>query len=139
MGKFDLTSVEQLDSVQLTILHPSTKEPTDIKITLAGPNHPRTKEARRMMLDAMTKDVKDQATKGQITVGARVDITPEATEEALLRAIVHRTLGWEGMAEHDQDVEFSPENARRIYSTQTYSWLRDQVDKALAIDANFFV
>jgi hypothetical protein len=87
----DLSTIKVLDSITARVL--------DMKFTLAGPNHPKTLEARR---------------KAQAALASIQDESEEAANEATEAILAARILAWENVKDGGKDLECTEENALKL-------------------------
>lgn len=116
----DLTSLLAKDTTKVEILHPGTKEPIGIRVTIAGPAADTYQAARLKLV--------------QENMG-----NPDVTKihQTMFKLLVACVLAWEGVMEHGVVVPCTPENVERILSTPGYYWLKDQLEAALGDVARF--
>jgi len=126
LSKFDLSP----EGEEMVVTHPatgaqlideSTGEP--VTITLVGRDSDEFRTAQRKNIDkraAMQKRMMSFE-----------EIEAEATD-----TLVACTKGWKHVGLDGEDLPFSAENARKLYTR--YYWLREQVDVFVARRANFF-
>lgn len=114
---FDLSDLSAALETKYEVVHP-TKGATGWVITLAGDEHPATKEAVRKMLDRRARHKTSSR---------------EQDEQDGLELLCARILGWEGASE-----DYSPEKAREVFAREGLAWLRRQLMDATKDDAVFF-
>jgi hypothetical protein len=115
---FDLDAYEDVTSAPVRIKDPTTGAPTPMVVTLAGPEHP---DRKRITF------ARQRRMRAELAKTGRVPVTqPEDDEADELDTLVACTLGWAGAS-----VEYSPAEARKLYSDPKRRWLRDQVSAAL--------
>lgn len=110
---------------EMTVVHPITGEPLDMKITVVGSESSRLREE-------MKRRARQELARRK---PAKFDI-----DEAELRAselLAACTLSWVGVKEKGVELECTYENATRVYLK--YGWLRKQIDEFASDRANFFV
>jgi hypothetical protein len=68
-----------------------------------------------------------------------VTMTPEENEANQVDVLVKLTAGWFLLTPSGQPIEFpfTPENARRLYSSPSTNWIRQQVDEFSKERGNF--
>jgi hypothetical protein len=93
---------------------------SDIKIEVYGSRSKQYKKAVR--------DLSEESPEGKLTLN-------ESFEHGL-SLLIACTKSWEGIEEKDEPVEFSEEEAKRIYTD--HPWITEQVDKYIAENAHFF-
>jgi hypothetical protein len=133
---FDLsaldTSATSDTGAKMVVLHPATgvalnaDDGEEVFIVLAGEDSERCKAARRAISN---KRLKAQSS------GLRVQVTREEIEADDLDVLVSCTMGWGGLALDGKDLEFSPANARVLYTK--LPWLREQANAFITDRANF--
>ena len=114
---FDLTDLAASLETKHEVIHP-TKGATGWIITLAGDEHPVTKDAVRKMLDKRSR---------------RKASTREQDEQDGMDLLCARVLGWEGASE-----DYTPEKAREVFSRDGLAWLRRRLLEAMGDEAGFF-
>jgi hypothetical protein len=115
---FDLDAYEDVTSAPVRIKDPTTGAPTPMVVTLAGPEHP---DRKRITF------ARQRRMRAELAKTGRVPVTqPEDDEADELDTLVACTLGWSGAS-----VEYTPAEARKLYSDPKRRWLRDQVSAAL--------
>lgn len=112
----------------IDIFHPVTKENTGMQILVAGTDSDRY----RSVLHAHQNRRVQAFSRGQ-----PLRLSAEEQENERLDLLVSCTLGWKGVSEDGSTpLEFSPENARRVYVD--FPAIREQVDMAIA-DRSLFM
>jgi len=109
----------------LELDHPVTGDPTGIVIRLAGTD---SVAYRRKQREIQTKRI------GQLARGKKADYS--CTEQDACDLLAACTLGWEGLIEGGEPVEFSTQAASDLYAR--HAWIREQVDMFVGDRANFF-
>lgn len=126
---FDLSSVEEVGTADIQILHPVTGEPTGAIVTVMGPEHPE----RRKIQFALQRRLRAAfAKKGRLDVS---DPEEEAAEDN--ERLASFTVGWEGIARDGKPLEFSRQAAIDLYSRPEAAWLKRQVQAGLGNIENF--
>lgn len=115
---FDIASVEDVETADVSIKHPSTGAATGMVVTIAGPEH-RDRKAREMARLRRLRKV-------MVKTGKLPDTDPEEDEADETDHLVACTLGWKGAT-----VQFSKDAARSLYTDPKRRWLRQQVRAAL--------
>jgi hypothetical protein len=128
---FNYTSDKANIPAEVVIKHPVTGEPTDVSIFVVGTDS----TAAQACLD------KQQALRfKEMTKGDGEMVIPEfdaqQNRESFLDLLVVCTTGWKNMAWKGEELAYSPENARMIYSK--VPTIRDQVNKATGSRKLFF-
>ncbi len=126
---FDLSSITEQTSAEIEILHPVTRAPTGARITLAGPEHP---DRKRLQFERQRRLRASFAKKGRFDV-----VDPEQEEADDLEWLAACTLGWRGFADAGKPIEFSAAAVKALYARPEMTWLRRQVQAALADLENF--
>lgn len=62
-------------------------------------------------------------------------MTPEEAEDLSIETAVVRTIGWRGITEGGKEIEFTKENAERIY--REHAWIRKLVMENSSEAINF--
>mgnify|MGYP000948502895 CR=1 FL=1 len=114
---FDLSNLAASLETKHEVVHP-TKGATGWVITLAGDEHPATKDAVRKMLDRRARHKTSSR---------------EQDEQDGLELLCARVLGWEGATE-----EYSPEKAREVFAREGLAWLRRRLLEVMGDEAGFF-
>lgn len=119
----DIDAFEDRESSDVTIKNPTTGAPTNLVITLAGPEHPTRKritmDKQRRMRAALSKT-------GKLQLGS-----PEDDEADQTDTLVACTLDWRGLVRQGQVIAYSKAEARKLFEDPRRRWLRDQVQAAL--------
>jgi len=112
----------------MVLRHPATGEElfaddgTPIVFKLLGSD---SQEYRRMVRMTANKNLKQ----------GRQTPTVERFEQNGVELLVAVTVGWSGVQVNGEMLEFSPANARQLYTD--YRWIQEQVDQFVAERANF--
>lgn len=120
---FDLDAFEDVPAGDYVVKHPETGQPTQIMLTLAGPEHPQRKKIAFAQQRRLRK-VLQQTGKLQLS-------DPEDEESEEIDLLVSCTLAWRGLTVSGKELAHSADAARKIYSDPKRRWLRDQVKQAL--------
>lgn len=107
------------------IMHPVTDEPTGIVITVVGRE---SKQFRTAYKKVQTKRIKNAR-------GGAQKLTADLMEDDACEVLSACSLNWSGVVENGQVIEFSHENAKRLY--MDYPFIRDQVDTFVGNLENF--
>ncbi len=126
---FDLSSVSELPSAEVEILHPVTRAPTGAVVTLMGPEHP---ERKRVAFDVQRKLRASYAKKGRFDI---TDPEEEAAEE--IERLASFTLGWKSIGIDGKPLEYSKAAALDLYARPEMAWLVRQLKVALGDQENF--
>lgn len=121
----DLTQLNVSDagSSDMVLRHPATGEDLDITIKLLGKDSAEYRKAVSKV--------------GNSRINQRKKVTVEQTQQDALDLLVAVTVGWAGMTENGEELEFSPENAKRVY--RDYPWIKEQADEFVHDRANFMM
>lgn len=119
----DLSDFQDVAASDVTIKHPTTGAPTQMVITIAGPEHP---ERKRQAFDRARKMRAQLQKTGKVQLADPVDDEADMTDQ-----LVAFTLGWQGLQRAGQPVPYSTDAARALYTDGKLRWLRDQVVAAL--------
>lgn len=131
---FDLSKVNSTkaseDGRWMIMRHPVTKEElvddegNVAKILLAGPDSKVMREAERKSI------------KRHLQSSGKIDkLDVDALMKERMELVISCTLGWENIGMDGQPLEFSKENARKLY--ETLPWLLDQAHDWSKDLANF--
>lgn len=125
---FKLNSVRDAESAVIPVLDPETKKPVGATITLAGPEHEKSR-ALALANDRRIRRGIEKA--GKLTLE-----DPEVEQDRALDELVAVTLGWEGFADDEGNpIPFTAENVRAAYLNAP--WLRLQMVEARRERGNF--
>jgi hypothetical protein len=120
----------------MIVMHPGTGSGTDLRITVAGMDSPRYRNAvhrlRREASQEVAKELGD-AREGVMRIAALVGERFAEKRAAVLAAV---TLGWQGITENDAPLACTRENATRLY--EEHPWLADQVEAFMGDRGHFF-
>lgn len=120
---FDITTITDAPTATIELKHPITGAPLGATITVAGPEHPTRKG-----IDF----AKQRKLRAAIQKTGKLEISDPADDELdAVDKLAACTLGWDGMAEAGQPVEFSKAAAAKLYATEGLGWLRAQVWAAM--------
>jgi hypothetical protein len=140
----DIKSIDIISAsrkgVEVDIIHPVTKESLGLKIHIQGAMTPEYKDAMNIMLAELEDfnaeidaELGEKPTKkAQAQAKSKKDAFDAAQTAGLLARF---TTGWHGMVENGKEVQFSAEEAKRIYAE--YPLIRSQVQEACFNVANF--
>lgn len=127
---FDIAEFEDTETGTIIIKHPITGANTDLKIIIAGPEHPAR---RKREMERQRKNRAHFAKTGQLF---KVE-DPQDDFDAETDELVDSTLGWSGLKIKGVVVPFGQSAASNLYSSPKTRWLRDQVKAALGDRQNF--
>ena len=124
---FDITSIKELESATLKLVHPETGALLGAEITLAGANHPRRKACEFN---------RNRTLRAKIAKKGRLELTdPQDDADYDIDHLVACTLGWTGIARDGKQIDCNPAETRIIY--EATAWIRDQANAFLGDSANF--
>ncbi|MDH7787650.1 hypothetical protein QBD01_003677 [Ochrobactrum sp. 19YEA23] len=109
--------------IEGTILKTEDDEP--ITITLVGTDSDVFRKAQRTILDR------------RLNQKGKTKLSAAELEEEAVTTLISCTLGWSGIVLDGEELAFSAENVRKLYSRTDLPWIRDQVDEFIADRANF--
>lgn len=125
LGKLDLNKAAN-EGAWITLKHPATGDDLSGKIKVVGKDSTKflqlSEEYRRKTLDDM---------KSNKTMAQRMESAQEQSDAILVAC----TIDWEGMMLDGQDLAFNEANVKMVY--QRFTWIKEQVDIAIADRANF--
>lgn len=125
---FKLYSIRDADSAVIAVLDPETKKPTGATITLAGPEHEKSRALSLAQERKMRKGIEKS---GRIQLD-----DPEVEADRLIDELVAVTLAWDGFADDEgKPIAFTAENVRAAYVG--VPWLRRQMMEARRDSGNF--
>lgn len=125
---FNPWSIRDTESAIIKVVDPETKKPTSTVITLAGPEHDKSKAF---------DFARNREQRKELSKTGRLQLPdPEMDAPRLVDELVNATLDWQGMAGPDGvELPFSPDNAKKAYTE--LPWLRDQIAEARRDRSNF--
>ena len=100
---------------------PGTNEPTGALVTVRGSESKKVKEYARKTYNQIR--LKEQSLKRRGKDPE--EMTLEEAEDLAVESAIVRVISWKGIAEAGKEVEFTRENAQRIF--KEHSWIRDQI------------
>ena len=116
---------------EFELLTPGTREPTSAFITVRGDNSKTVKAYARKKYNEFR--MKEQMAKRR---GKETDeMTIEEAEDLSIEAAITRVITWRGISEGGVTVEFTKENAERIF--KEHPWIREQVMEVAGEALNF--
>lgn len=116
----DLSTLIAMETTKVEVLHPVTKKPTGMSVTLAGPAADAYQSAKLRLV--------------QENMG---EANAEKIGQKMVELLAACVVGWEGFVEHGQALACTPENVLRLLTTRGYYWLKDQLEAALGDVARF--
>jgi hypothetical protein len=134
----DITDFLPADSAILTIRNPGTNEPTQWKITIAGPSHPKTQAwADDMARRNLRKAAKLEAAQmnGRKLKPEERDIEDMRSEN--IQWIVSRIIDWTPIKIGDTVYEFSENSAKDLLSQPNMGWAFGQILDFISEEASF--
>jgi hypothetical protein len=100
---------------------PGTNEATGAFVTVRGSESKKVKEYARKTYNQIR--MKEQALKKRGKDPE--EMTLEEAEELAIDSAIVRVISWRGIAEAGEEVQFTKENAQRIF--KEHSWIREQI------------
>ncbi len=150
MTKFNLADLSSatVDDVtfDVELSHP-VKGPTDLVIQVVGLHSEKVRSLRDAQANEMLKQNFEAQRKGKA-----VAVTVEAGAKRNAKLLAAATVAWfsreaaavggkpkieQGLPWGETRLQFSAEEAERLYSDPAYDWLTAQVDEAVGELANF--
>lgn len=119
----DLSSLSISESSKLILKHPVTGDELDGSILLCG----KDSDTYRKQYGEMIKKISSDQAKGSDSDFVKLDID----------VYVACTIGWENISIGDDQLEFTPDNVRMVYTDQRFKWLHDQVVEFVGKRENF--
>lgn len=120
---FLVDEFEDVQTCEHILRNPKTGQPTDIVLTLAGPEHPLRKKRQ---FDRIRRMRRESMRAGKLQLADPVE--EEADETAFLADCI---LNWNKMPTTTGDVAFSRNAAMALLTDPKRRWLRDQVKTAV--------
>lgn len=120
---FSIDDFSDVTTTEYTLKNPKTGQPTDIVLTLAGPEHPLRKKRQFERIRRMRKEMQRV---GKLTLA---DPAEEEQDEA--EFLADCILGWNKMPRKGGDLPYSKEAAQQLMNDSERRWLRDQVKSAV--------
>lgn len=115
----------------LQLLHPIDRNELEgMTIRIRGDKSKTVEAFERKRIKELQKREKMLKGKSKDT-----DFTVEELEDMAVEAAVVRIMGWTGMKEDGEDLNFSAENA--AYLMRKFAWMREQVREAAEDLDNF--
>lgn len=108
-----------------------TGEATGAFITVRGDQSPTVKNYARKKYNEFK--IKEQAARRRGKDPE--DMTLEEAEDLAVEAAIVRVIGWRGITEGNKELEFTAENATRIF--REHNWIREQVAEEASQLLNF--
>lgn len=120
LSKNNLSQVSEA-GYEFELLFPATREPTGAFVTVRGSESKTVREYIRKMVNSIR--MREQALKKRGKDPE--EMTLEEAEELAIESAIVRVISWRGIAEDGKPVEFTKENAARIF--KEHPWIRDQI------------
>lgn len=126
------------EGIEVDIVNPATSEKTDLKIKVTGAMGTNYKDDFILLL-AEIEDFKehnkpDEKSTRKIKAEYEIKLN-KFDDELTAKFLAKYTIGWQGMEENGNSLEFSVKEAERIYFE--YPIIRGQIQKAMTNIANF--
>ena len=118
----DISSLRPLNEVEVKIIHPITKDETDIVFTVSGTD---SKQYRQAVRDVMVRRMSDPDSDASEFDSDEVEI------------LARCTVGFKGLLIDGESPDNTLESITKIYAE--FTWIKDQVDKFIANKSNFFL
>lgn len=135
------TKKKSSEGIVVNIVNPATNVPVGIRITALGTDSPEVRSFNR-------KRQNERLARSAKSRNGRLKLTAEELEQDSLDQLVFATRFWEQQEtdEHGQptekwvptinldgqQLECTPENARKLYSDPDFLWIKEQVDEDMA-------
>jgi hypothetical protein len=119
---FCIDDFTDVTTTEYVLKNPKTGQPTDIVLTLAGPEHPLRKKRQFERIRRMRKEMQ--------RVGKLTLADPAEEEQDEGEFLADCILGWNKMPTKSGDVAYSKEAATKLMGDSERRWLRDQVKQA---------
>lgn len=116
----DLSTLLAKETTKVELLHPATKKPLGMVVTLAGPAADTYQTSRLKLV---------QENMGQTDA--------EKISKKMVELLAACVLSWEGFIENGVPLACTPENVMRLLTTPGYYWLKEQLESALGDVARF--
>jgi len=127
--------------LDLTQFDTSAKSEEGVEMPLVLPNGDKVDGASIRVIGRDSKDYQDKSHKlstrriREATKSSGSGLQSEDLQADGLELAVTATKGWTGLSDGGQPLEYSADNARKIYTK--YPWLREQVAAFVTDRANF--
>lgn len=124
---FDFQAAQKalVTTFEYDVLDPFTREPSGWVWTLTTAAHPESMKKVRKVIDRMRS--------------RRGVSTPEQDDRDGAEMLAARVLGWTGLIENGEPVEYTPQKAMAYLSEPTAFWLLEQISEALGDSGRPFV
>jgi hypothetical protein len=131
-----ISDIRSVQEIEHNIVDPVTGDELGGVIILAGPIHPKRREATLERKKKARASLARNRGADPWKAFLNADLDEETHEET--EFMVACTIGWRDIEEDaGKPLEFSADAARKLYSAEQYNWLRVQVAAKLAVDENF--
>lgn len=125
---FDVSTIQELKSATLKLVHPETGALIGAEIELAGANHPSRKACEFNRARTL---------RAKVVKKGRLELTdPQDDADYDVDRLVACTLSWSGFARDGKAIECTPGEVRAIY--EDTAWIRAQANEFLG-DAESFL
>jgi hypothetical protein len=121
---FDTVGLSE-SGVDFALIDPHTVQPSEAIVRLAGPDSSTYREAEKRALRLQAARLRSEGTDTMVAM----------SDDERVELLASCVLGWRGLTENDQELPFSPENARRVLTS--YPVIRRQIDGFVSNAANF--
>jgi hypothetical protein len=121
--------------VDVEILHPKTNTPIGVTITVLGTDSATFRAISRRQQNRRTENMRHR--RGNATIAA------EELEAEALDILTACTKSWRTGDRDEIEVKTgewlkcTPENVKRLYGDDGFSWLREQIDREIGDRTNF--
>lgn len=127
----DIAGIKSTDEI-VDLLHPGTKEPIGLRITVMSVNDDRMKRIRdRIANDGLKREAKGRNWKADEIRDNRIELLVSAT----LEWEWYTPEGGEPGSFNGEQLEFNMKNARTVYELW---WVRDQIEEKVGDTEAFF-
>lgn len=116
----DLSTLIAMETTKVELLHPATKKPLGMVVTLAGPAADTYQTAKLRLV--------------QENMG---EANAEKISRKMVELLAACVVSWEGFVENGMPLVCDRETALRLLTTPGLYWLRDQLESALGDVARF--
>jgi len=125
LASLDLTKASN-DGAWITLKHPATGEELSGRIKIVGKDSTKFTQLSEEFKRKALEDMKSSKTMAQ-----RMDNAQEQSDAILVAC----TIDWDGMMLDGEDLPFTEANVKMVY--KRFTWIKEQVDVAIADRANF--
>lgn len=124
------TSKDAEEGYELQLKDPRTEAPLDITITVLGADSDAYQETLRDLLRRRQREANKSRR-------VKLLLTPDEQEQDATELLVSVTRSWKNLEIDGKGLDCTPANARMLYSSRRWRWIREQVDAAIADRSNF--